>query len=461
MKPRANFTLSTRSLIVTLVISSAFFALTATAQDSWSEIPLPVTNTNLSVISFTDTNLGLICGYGREFLFTTDGGESWRVDSIPFPDIGSSEFLSKCVLVSDNVIWAGIVVNYPDPNPDRLVILRSSDRGQTWILKSPSDSVILGVDFLSENIVHFITPTHSWTTTDGGDSWQQQGQLARAEPPPVWFNRFHSFEFFDDSVGYLGGSYPGMGGGGTLVPQMTTDGGSTWSPAFVGGSVGSTDYLSSSPLRFSGRNGCTFGYGWYDESVGQPYGGMVLSWNRLQDTVLIGPRMQFFNYDYVTGSALNRQNIWLLRALEKRIQRTTNGGSTWVVDTLPVPVSDFLLDNDGHRFALGNGRLFRWNGVILGIEPSQEQPTSYELKQNYPNPFNPTTNIEYQIPNREFVSLRVFDILGREVKTLVNEQQSSGTHHVEFDASNLSSGVYLYRLKAGEFIQQQKMLLIK
>ncbi len=448
MKPRATRGASSYFPIL-LIVLAFFLASHLSAQNLWTEIPLPVTNTNLSAISFVDSVHGCLSGNDGIFLYTSDGGNSWSVDTIP------STF-TKCALVSSNVAWC---FGFGGVTPGQATFFRSSNKGRTWLRKYyPDTLIVLGADFASENTAHLITPTYSWTTTDGGDSWHQRGRLLGSSPIQYYYP--HQVEFFDDSLGYVGGTYPLVGG--DLWPQMTTDGGVTWNHGYVGimGSGGSTINNGSGPLSFLGNNECTFSFGWSDEISTQNFGGLVLSWNRLQDTVLLGPQMNFFN-SYLTGSALNRQNIWLLRAWDRKILRTTNGGTTWAIDTLPVPVSDFLLDNDGHRFALGAGRLFRWNGIILGIEPSQELPKNYELMQNYPNPFNPTTRIEYQIPNREFVTLKVFDILGREVKTLVNEQQSPGTHHVEFDASNLSSGVYLYRLKAGEFIQQQKMLLIK
>ena len=88
-------------------------------------------------------------------------------------------------------------------------------------------------------------------------------------------------------------------------------------------------------------------------------------------------------------------------------------------------------------------------------------PASYTLSQNYPNPFNPTTNIKYSLTKESQVSLKVFDILGREVETLVNLNQKAGSYAVNFNASKLASGVYIYRLQAGDFIQSMKMMLIK
>ena len=88
-------------------------------------------------------------------------------------------------------------------------------------------------------------------------------------------------------------------------------------------------------------------------------------------------------------------------------------------------------------------------------------PTEFVLEQNYPNPFNPTTSIEYTVPSSEYVTLKVYDILGNEVATIVNEQKQAGTYEVNFNAGNLSSGLYIYKLQAGKFSQVRKMMLLK
>jgi len=88
-------------------------------------------------------------------------------------------------------------------------------------------------------------------------------------------------------------------------------------------------------------------------------------------------------------------------------------------------------------------------------------PQSLELKQNYPNPFNPTTNIEFSIPENTHTTLDVFDMLGQRVATLVDQSMAAGQHSVSFDASNLSSGIYIYRIQAGNSIQTRKLTLIK
>ncbi len=95
------------------------------------------------------------------------------------------------------------------------------------------------------------------------------------------------------------------------------------------------------------------------------------------------------------------------------------------------------------------------------IEVNAGLPKQFVLEQNYPNPFNPTTTIAYQLPTAGNVSLKVFDMLGKEVASLVNGRQEAGSYTVNFNANQLSSGVYFYRLQAGSFVQTRKMMLVK
>jgi len=93
--------------------------------------------------------------------------------------------------------------------------------------------------------------------------------------------------------------------------------------------------------------------------------------------------------------------------------------------------------------------------------PSTDLPTHFILNQNYPNPFNPSTTIRFSIPHREYVTLKIFDVLGREVATLVDGEMDASEHSVVFDASNLSGGTYFYQLKAESVVRTQCMVFIK
>jgi hypothetical protein len=88
-------------------------------------------------------------------------------------------------------------------------------------------------------------------------------------------------------------------------------------------------------------------------------------------------------------------------------------------------------------------------------------PTEFALMQNYPNPFNPSTKIKYQVPRTEFITLKIYDILGNEVTTLVNESKEPGEYEIDFNGSKLSSGVYFYTLRSGSFYDTKKFILMK
>lgn len=103
-----------------------------------------------------------------------------------------------------------------------------------------------------------------------------------------------------------------------------------------------------------------------------------------------------------------------------------------------------------------------YNDVITSVEDQQEIiPTVFKLEQNYPNPFNPSTIIKFAVPEKSNVLIKIYDILGGEVATLVNEELETGWYERSFNASSLASGIYIYRMNAGNFISTKKMLMVK
>lgn len=152
-----------------------------------------------------------------------------------------------------------------------------------------------------------------------------------------------------------------------------------------------------------------------------------------------------------------------------------NSTSTWKSFTLPMTYSS--ADSATLYFSAfwpntptdgpnGNSVLYidnlSFDKLITSLPlTSRELPSNYILTQNYPNPFNPTTKIKFGLPKKSIVKLTVYDILGREVSTLVNQDLEAGYHEVKFNAGNLSSGVYFYQLRTGPFVETKKLLLIK
>lgn len=107
-----------------------------------------------------------------------------------------------------------------------------------------------------------------------------------------------------------------------------------------------------------------------------------------------------------------------------------------------------------------NDAVTKYN-TITSVESDNSLPSSYSLAQNYPNPFNPSTKIDYQIPESGFVAVKVYNLLGKEVTSLVNEEQSAGKYTLNFNGDGLSSGVYFYKIQSGSFNETKKMILIK
>jgi hypothetical protein len=150
------------------------------------------------------------------------------------------------------------------------------------------------------------------------------------------------------------------------------------------------------------------------------------------------------------------------------ILHTTNGGANWVSQSSGTTnhLSAVCFADANTVIAVGDfGTILRTTSAITGINDAYKGitnlPKNFLLEQNYPNPFNPKTTIHYQTPTNSTVILKVFDVLGREVTTLVNERQIAGSYSVKLDATALSSGIYFYRLQVGAFTQAKKLMLVR
>ncbi len=184
--------------------------------------------------------------------------------------------------------------------------------------------------------------------------------------------------------------------------------------------------------------------------------------------------------------ALERAAYYSRRARREKKKSATNGwdltldkpeGLTIMNDsTFAVSAdNDFGIipnDNLNGQFTLLENRktllqIYNVTGLlkIPGLTGVTSDPTvvvnNYELSQNYPNPFNPSTKISFNLPTREFVKLKVYDITGKLVSTLINDELSSGSHFVDFNGVNLSSGIYFYALSTPNFSETKKMILVK
>jgi hypothetical protein len=167
---------------------------------------------------------------------------------------------------------------------------------------------------------------------------------------------------------------------------------------------------------------------------------------------------------WVTATELNNLGFEIERSLDKTAWRIIGyiEGSGTTSEPQYYSYSDKLEGFEASKLYYRLKQVdFNGNFEYSDIIEVVVTPSEFSLSQNYPNPFNPATTIAYNIPVRSFVTLKVYDVLGNEVSAIVNEQKSAGKYEINFDASNLQSGVYFYELRAGSFVESRKMLLIK
>jgi hypothetical protein len=172
---------------------------------------------------------------------------------------------------------------------------------------------------------------------------------------------------------------------------------------------------------------------------------------------------------YATSSIsgiVGASTTWWVVQQGTGISISTNDGSTWsTAYTAPAGVYYHMTKSRSGAtiWAVRNdGGISRYGQPYTGINPiSTVTPKDYNLGQNYPNPFNPVTKINFAIPKSGLVTIKVYDVLGKEISTLVNEQKIAGTYAVDFNASNFSSGIYFYKISVNGFNEVKKMTLIK
>jgi hypothetical protein len=151
---------------------------------------------------------------------------------------------------------------------------------------------------------------------------------------------------------------------------------------------------------------------------------------------------------------------------------STNSGASWISFNNRFPQNGIGLPDVGIRaLAVVGTDLFAatnegvWKRSLSDITPveglSVDLPKQFQLEQNYPNPFNPMTTISFKLPSRSLVTLKVFDLIGREVITIVSEELSAGNYSRQWNASNMASGIYFYRLQASSFFETKKLVLLR
>jgi len=300
------------------------------------------------------------------------------------------------------------------------------------------------------NSIHFIDNNTGWAvgtegiilnTTDGGTNWYPQ-----TSGTTEWL---YSVHFANDTTGWA------VGGVGTIL--KTTDGGTIWTPQTSGTSL----WLNS--VHFA--NDTT---GWV---VGNGFGNPLRIILKTTDGGINWIPQTSGTTEHLNSIHFIDNNTGWAVGTEGTILYTTNGGEKWCSQTsgtIETLTSVYFTDSNT-GWAVGyNGTILKTtNGGVSFVEEEEidEIPTGYSLTQNFPNPFNPSTKIRYSVPQSSRIVIKVFDLLGNEIETLVNEEKVVGTYELTWYAESatggLPSGVYFYQLRAGDYIAMKKMILLK
>jgi len=170
------------------------------------------------------------------------------------------------------------------------------------------------------------------------------------------------------------------------------------------------------------------------------------------NVILEGANIHFININ--TGYIGRHNNVY----------KTTNGGLNWVRNFPRTgSLNGLFMTSEDTCYIVGdNGAILRTTANVFGIRQlGNVIPEKYNLYQSYPNPFNPKVTIKFDIAENSDVKLVIYDLLGREITTLVSDKLNSGIYQIEWNASNYTSGIYFYRLKAGDYSSAKKMVLVK
>ncbi len=168
-----------------------------------------------------------------------------------------------------------------------------------------------------------------------------------------------------------------------------------------------------------------------------------------------------YNVTITIYQAVNSNPSFFTMPVQIRINTSLGDTTVTLFNDAQTQTYQFDVVGDPQSIVFDPGNWILKNNTVVTEVEDVVQPFNYSLEQNYPNPFNPSTTIEYSIPQSGLVTLKVFNVLGKEVATLVNGQNDAGNHKVEFDASALNSGVYFYKIESGSFAETKKMILLK
>ena len=391
-------------------------------------------------------------------MLSTDMGENW-MKIAPFPQLEKLSNVSGLTLKIDPFNSNQLYVSHLFLPVDGNVILKSTNSGMNWKLlfwgrcePSPGcDSPIIEIDPVDLNSIYASLNTNFIIrSTDRGENWD-------TIPEPYTFGLSSiAISPSNNRVIYLGF-------GSTLEIYKSVDRGETWQllPFPLSNQTSSPVSLAVHPNTSDILYSAVFSFGYFQGGVYKSTDG-GFTWDEKNE----GLTNEDYDINTINIYWKNPEEIFIGTGGNINLFRSTNGGENWLRFDNGLPntghVTSIVIDTLNDRIYLG-----RTKGIYIYDVPTaiKDETIIYAdrflLNQNYPNPFNSITKIRYYIAKNDLVILKVYDVLGREVAVLVDEEKKPGTYEIEFNANNLSSGIYFYQISSGHFQQTRKMILLK
>lgn len=452
---------------------------------TWSLVPMPSYSTaTFWSIDMVDNNNGFISGTNSAVYKTTNGGASW--DSVAATGLPAGATFRKVDFVDANTGW----VFASAPSTLTNFIFKTTDGGATWTAQShgiaaASNGQVYNASMLDANYGILVTwEPRPYTTTDGGSTWVRDSTI----------DNFGGF-LYDVKVVNTNLSYC-VGSSGRMYKKV--NGSVLWDSISVptrSYTFQALETIDANTIAIFGSTGTNFittdaGLTWaYKNTSGATMNGSHWSYNQgtntwalftvgsngymLKNTLSIVPVELASLSATVTGNDVNLK--WTtateLNNNGFEIERKSGEGAWSKVafvkgNGTTTKITEYAFIDKGVKTGKYQYRLKQidFDGSVnysYAIEVEVGTPMTFELSQNFPNPFNPTTTISYRIPENSAVTLKIFDVTGTEVMTLVNQKQEAGSYTINFDATNFASGMYIYKIEAGKYSAIKKMMLMK
>lgn len=398
------------------------------SQNGWIAQNSGITS-NINCVRFLGTQTGWCVGDLGKILKTSNGGSNWTLEAL-----GTSVDFKDITFTSSQI---GYIVGKVG------LIFKTTNAGNSWLDISFNSNILNTVFFVDDSLGYVGGANYIYRTTNGGTIWDS------CFIPGSWFS--NSIYFINETTGWASGALFSSD-----AIYKTTNGGVNWfQQRYQGDDKIRCVFFIDSSLGFCGS----------PENIAPP----------------IIPSIHYtknggYNWTSVTGITgfesysiffTDVNNGWTVGS-DGTMSHSVDSGKTWInqkpFDTESIYRSVFFIDHYIGWCVGDSGRILKTTtgGLTFAGNSNLRIPENYFLSQNYPNPFNPTTTLKFGMKDFGFVSLKIYDALGKDIRILISENKSPGSYEVQFDADDLPSGLYLYRLEIDyNTVTTKRMVLLK